>query len=840
VNLTFLGGIDEIGASCTLVEVAGHRLLVDAGIRMKGRNEERLPYLERLSELGGVDAIVLTHAHVDHSGSLPLVHQRYPAAPIYMTPATMNLVSILLQDSAKIMALQEETDVPLYNMEEVARTLEAIRPLPFDWSLPLFDGQVQATFFPAGHILGAASLWLESPEGTLLIAGDISLADQVTIPGAQIPALQPDCILVESTYGGKVHSDRRKEEERLTEQVDLVMQRRGSVLFPAFAVGRAQEIILLLAEAIEEERLPRAAVFVDGMVKAVCKAYISHPKLLSKGLRRRIDRYQDPFFYRNGFVLPVWDPRTRKKVANTQPAIIVSSSGMLTGGPSQLYARELSQGQRNLLAITGYQDEESPGRQVQDLARAGGGTLRLGETEVTFTCAVATYGLSAHADSQEITRWLQTAIGGRQQPTDILLGHGDDGAREDLRARLQEVGLDQVSLPVRGQTVEVVPRGTGGISVPSPLPTVALLQKEDLVGLAQRLVDRDRPNMLYTVQDLLLAWGDPLATHDAQEKQRVTELLEAPKSPFRKSKKLPFLFRVLLGQEVRWKDTTGPLEINKALQRAGMLFPKDTGIYKRGAEVERQVLVLWSDFPLDEEELEEPRTVLQEETGWQVEFRVRTRHDNLKRLAKECIGLPGKAPRQPAILPAEMKVVVFARPPDGSPKEIFEEARERMEAFTQKTGYQIKVVWATQEALQGGVAGPSALPVKDGGRLELNAAYSRIRLAFRGRPHELLKVGCKGPYLEVAFISLSIGECYRELLDELAEETGWPIQIKSTLDQVRIEKVAWSLVDAKKMSFYQAEHRLEVVVETLPEEKEQIQKTFAERTGCTLTFLEVG
>jgi len=757
-----------------------------------------------------------------------------------MTPATMNLVTILLQDSAKIMALQEEEEVPLYTLDEVGTTLEKIHPLPFQWKLPLCDGQVQATLYPAGHILGAASLGLESAEGHLLISGDISTADQITIPGARIPELQPDCIVVEATYGGQVHRPRREEEKRLLEQVEEVMQRRGTVLFPAFAVGRAQEIILLLADAIETERLPRAAVFVDGMVRSVCKTYRSHPGLLSRKLHQRIERFQDPFFYRNGFVLPVWDPQTRKQVAQTQPAIIVASSGMLTGGPSQFYAKEVSGGQRNLLAITGYQDEESPGRQVQNLARKGQGTLRFGEEEVAFHCAVGTYGLSAHADSEEITGWLQATQGDRPFPSDILLAHGEGGAREELRTRLQAAGLGPVHLLGRRDSFEVEPKRavrttSSGTVPPSPAP----LQKSDLAGLAQRLVDRDRPNMLYTVQDILLGWGAPLAAHDAAEKQRVAALLRANPSSFRVDKKRPFLFRVRLDQEVRWKDTTGPMELNKALGRTTRLFPPETGIYKRGAEVDRQRIVLWSDFPLAEEDFEEEKILLQEETGWGVEFRVRTRHTQLQRKAKECIPSDWRATGPASIHSDEKTVVVYIQPTEPSLSEQSEAIQEDLQAFEQETGYQIRLASAPPDSPPIGhaVVGSSTPTLRPGNRLEINAAYSRIKLAFRRQPHALLKVSCKDDaYLEVAFISPPIGERYRPLLDELSEETGWPIQIKPTPDQVRIEQVVRERMVCTKVRFFRETLRIEGVVETWPEEAERIQNEFAERTGCSLEF----
>ncbi|KAF0212789.1 MAG: putative exonuclease of the beta-lactamase fold involved in RNA processing, partial [bacterium] len=268
MKLTFLGGADEVGASSTLVEIAGHRLLVDCGIRMQDRSGDHLPWLAHLQEVGGVEAIVLTHAHMDHSGALPVVCSTYKV-PLYLTSPTLALITILLLDAVKIMAIEQEREgeIPLYSLPMVENVMGAARTVPFLQSVSLFGGDVILTYYPAGHILGAGSVVLESKkDGTVMITGDIAATNQLTVPGLMIPPVKPDAIVIESTYGGRLHASRSAEEMRLIEQAEEVIQRGGQMLIPAFAVGRAQEVILILSRAMEEKKLTRVPIFIDGMV----------------------------------------------------------------------------------------------------------------------------------------------------------------------------------------------------------------------------------------------------------------------------------------------------------------------------------------------------------------------------------------------------------------------------------------------------------------------------------------------------------------------------------------------------------------------------------------------
>ncbi|MGC1379044.1 MAG: MBL fold metallo-hydrolase, partial [Anaerolineales bacterium] len=460
MKITFLGGADEVGASGTLIEIAGRRILVDCGIRPSpkaaaGLAADQLPDLSRI-EGGALDAILVTHAHTDHTGALELVLERYPDAPVYATAPTLALTRVLHQDSRRIMQsrLDEEGELPLFDDVAVQRLMAAMIPVPFKTRLPLSDN-LAVTYFPAGHIAGAAMLGIESPEGNLLFSGDFSISPQRTVDGARPPAFRPDAFIVESTYGGRLHANRAAQERKLVETIAQVTAIGGKVLIPAFALGRAQEVLLIIEEYQRRGDLPAVPVWADGMVRAICQAYPSFGEALPLALQERGAQ----FF--NANIRPVASSEQRNSILwNPGPAVIVASSGMLAGGPSLSYARALAGKPENAILLTGYQDEESPGRRLQELAEGRGGsetrpnngTIRLGADKIDVQCRIASYSLSAHADESQIINLVETL-----NPETVFLVHGDESARASLEKALT-ARQRSARLPKAGQSFEITGR----------------------------------------------------------------------------------------------------------------------------------------------------------------------------------------------------------------------------------------------------------------------------------------------------------------------------------------------------------------------------------------------
>lgn len=467
IEISFLGGASAIGASCTLVRVGDAAVLVDCGVRYAGPSA--LPDLAPLADVS-VDAVLLTHAHLDHSGGLPVISEACSGAPVFATPPTIDLVAILWRDALRLMnGPERESEIPLYNERQVEQLLGVMRPVQYHQTIRIRD--IEVRWLPASHILGAAMIQFTTPAGTILFTGDYSISAQQTVPALGRPDFQADLVISEATYGERLHEDRNAAEERLLGQIREVIDRGGRVLIPAFAVGRAQEVLLILKRAQRNGTLPDVPVFVDGMVRAVCGVYGSHERYVSRYLVHEIRRSPHAFY--TDTIQPVSRPDDRQRVLATTPSIIVASSGMLSGGASLAYAQELARNANDAIFLTGYQDEESPGRALLELARAEGPKeLKLGQATVPVACSFGTYGLSAHADRMQMVSFIEAL-----NPRTVVLVHGDDNAKDALAQSLRCADV----IPARdGATVsrEYSPRRPNGGKPPFAAPPAAELDIE--------------------------------------------------------------------------------------------------------------------------------------------------------------------------------------------------------------------------------------------------------------------------------------------------------------------------------------------------------------------------
>ena len=508
MQISFLGGADEVGASCLLLEIGGRRLLIDAGLRPSpkarwGLAGDQLPDLSLIDQSGPLDAILVTHAHTDHTGALELVVGRCPECPVYATPVTIALTRVLHADSRRIMRtrLEEEGELPLFDEVATQKLLAAFVPVPFRTRLPLGEG-LTVTFYPAGHIAGAACLAIESDEGRVLISGDVSISPQRTVDGLKPPPFRPDLLVLESTYGGRLHANRAIEERRLATTIAEVVTGGGKVLIPAFALGRAQEVMLALSELRRRGEFPAVPVWVDGMVRAVCQAYTQFPDALPLALQERQARFFDEW------VRPIERLEQRNALQfDPTPAVIISSSGMLAGGPSVGYARALAGHPQHAILLTGYQDEESPGRRLQSMAVDGRGTLRLGQDRIDVQCRLGTYSLSAHADEAQLVSLTETL-----DPAEVFLVHGDEAARSSLAQALRERGR-QVTLPRAGQTFT---RRYAAAPAAKRASRLGAGRPLDLRDLWQAVAEPG--GGYYTLSELAQAWwGDPNRTGDLEK-----------------------------------------------------------------------------------------------------------------------------------------------------------------------------------------------------------------------------------------------------------------------------------------------------------------------------------
>lgn len=796
MQLGFLGGAMEIGGSCIYLRADGKGILFDAGIR-QGGSKDPIPDFRMIQQMGGVDAILVSHAHMDHTGTLPMISKAYPSAPIYMTAMTADLVRVLLADSLKIMN-RSEGEIPHYAQEDVTAMLNRIRPLNFRARFSLFEGMT-VTLYPAGHIAGAACIYLECKEGTVFYSGDFCAFPQKTIEGIHIPKLRPDVAIVETTYGDRLHANRQVEENGLVELVAECVRRGDKVLIPAFALGRAQEVLLLLKAAIQNGKLPSVPVYADGMVRDINRMYERNPAYLRSNLGRSIWKGNAPFYTKE--ITEVTPDQDRDELlAKKGAAVFVASSGMLNGGPSVQYAKKIAPMENGCIIITGYQDEESPGRKLTELLDYGAASqdeagrpdvsLALDGVTVPVRCRIHRAGLSAHGDQGEIEGLLE-----RLSPRDLFLVHGDREVIQGFGKNLNQDYRRRVYLPECGTvyTVNYVKKRKQLTEQFSR----SLQRQEPLGEEGERqlwqYVREHYPQKALTCEQLMFIWsgrtvsdeqdGTDTAIRDVQERLRKSAYFSPD------SRRL-FLFYANSEDEVA--ANLAPKEwTNQQLQEViseefGGFLWKKISFYPG----ERKVLLNF-DFPdiVDREEFERCVKSFNERTGWCVKVGSSMNHTAALLLLRELLG--DRILKTSYFVEKKLYEVKLSKE-DG-------EDMVRAKHFLERTGWGLRLVGTMPETE---VEVSSGRPLLTAGEdeagmflpghsqseaMEQNMALYCVDQAFEGKPHRVYKKSIRsdshGKYLELSFLSPEAGRQYSELLAQLATDVQWRISIADSVNQ---------------------------------------------------------
>lgn len=446
-----LGGTDEVGASSYLYLLPEGNLLIDAGLRPGALGEAALPKLALLRDHPPA-AMVLTHAHLDHVAALPLVVSAFPRLEVYCTPATARIASTVLSDTLKVSG---EQGAPLFDARMMKRALERLRPTATFERIE--SGDLAFSFRPAGHLLGAVGVMIESEDGRVFHTGDFSNVATPTTDAAFMPPEEEPVVAVvsESTYGDTLLPARKEQVRAFVAAIGETLRGGGKVLIPSFALGRAQEIVSILLASMAGGQLPEAPIFLDGLVRALTEEYEGMLDLLPKSLRNQKQVSGLAPFLRPPVTL-VRDAREREKVlASKGPAVVIASSGMLHAGASPLYARAFLPHPQHALFVVGYQDAESPGRRLLEL-RQGGEVLlpdgKGGRETVPALCRVERFYLSAHADRGGMLGLINRYPSGK-----VILTHGETAARHSLKGFLDT--KRDVTLPAAGEVVPLEDSG---------------------------------------------------------------------------------------------------------------------------------------------------------------------------------------------------------------------------------------------------------------------------------------------------------------------------------------------------------------------------------------------
>jgi metallo-beta-lactamase family protein len=460
-QVTFVGACGTVTGSCTLLDFGAKRVLVDCGLFQGGVELEQRNRRPFLFQPQTIDAVVLTHAHLDHTGLLPRLVAQGFGGPVYCTKPTRPLADLVLRDAGE---LQEEEarfarkkgysrhadPTPLFTARDATRAMQLLEPRPFSEAHEIAPG-ISLRFVRAGHLLGAASVEIAAKNAHgerqhWCFSGDIGRYDAPILHDPAPPETVPEALVLESTYGDRDHP-REDPGGRLAEIIDATFARGGSVLIPAFALGRTQDLLFHLSELALAGRIDPETVFLDSpMAIRATEIYRQATPEFDQETLELIRKSANPLavdrFHRCRSVAESQALNERR-----EPAIIVAASGMATGGRIVHHLAHRLPDRRNAVVFVGYQAAGTRGRALLDGAQS---VSIHGRAVPVAAEIVRMHGLSAHADAHDLLRWCKALPG---TPKRIFLNHGEDSQRKALAAAIHELGWPRPELPLAGTQV---------------------------------------------------------------------------------------------------------------------------------------------------------------------------------------------------------------------------------------------------------------------------------------------------------------------------------------------------------------------------------------------------
>jgi KH/beta-lactamase-domain protein len=470
IRLIGLGSFGEVGRSAILVDTGESKVLLDAGASPDSVGKDIMPYFDapefRIEEL---DAVIISHAHIDHIGMLPLLYKYGYRGPTFMTPPTRDIAVLMLKDYIKV--ARREGSEPPYTEQDIDTLLRHVITVNYGVVTDA-SPDIKMTFANAGHILGSALVHLHIGQGlhNILYTGDLkyymvknSKARRLLLP-ATSTFQRVETLIMESTYGATEQQPREEAEAQLIETIKRVYERGGKILIPTMAVGRAQEILYVIRNAREEGLIPKEIpVYVDGMIYEVTAIYTAYPELLAPAVRNQIfNEGVNPFV--DEYTVYVHDPRKRDEVINEKnPAVILATSGMMTGGPVIEYFKHLASDERNALVFVSYSAPGTLARRIKDGEREimveDDGRVRIVRVNMEVE---SIEGFSGHASRSELLLFLKYLT---PKPKHIILNHGEPGALSSLAraiarswSRLRFQSQPEITVPENLEAIRVYPR----------------------------------------------------------------------------------------------------------------------------------------------------------------------------------------------------------------------------------------------------------------------------------------------------------------------------------------------------------------------------------------------
>jgi metallo-beta-lactamase family protein len=457
MQIEFAGAAREVTGSCHILRVGGKTVLLDCGMFQGRREESREKNAKLPLPVAEIDAIVLSHAHIDHSGRLPFLVREGYRGPIYCTAATRDLSAIMLADSAHIQEKDAEflarrnkaAVAPLYSMRDAALAVDQMVSLTYDAAFDVVPG-VRCTFTDAGHILGSASVALECTEGTetrrVVFSGDVGRKGLPIIRDPNPPAGGADVVLLESTYGNREHPSVEGAKQQLADVIKTAAAKGGKVLVPAFAVGRTQEIVYDLHALVLDGAIPEIPIFVDSPLAIdATTVFAMHPEIFDQS-EDLVQRVHDLFKF---VQVQYTREATESKALNQRngPMVIIAASGMMEAGRILHHLANNAADPRTTILVVGFQAEHTLGRRIVERAPM----IRVYGEEIPLRAQVTVLnGYSAHGDRHELQAWLDAVRAGNPgaKPPVVHLVHGEPEAQDAFAAQLTAAGYPAVDAPL--------------------------------------------------------------------------------------------------------------------------------------------------------------------------------------------------------------------------------------------------------------------------------------------------------------------------------------------------------------------------------------------------------
>ncbi len=451
IKITALGAFKEVGRSCLLLQTPKSNVIIDCGLNIDTSDPQRAyPLLNAMNlTFDQIDAVIITHAHLDHVGFLPYLFKYGYEGPVYCTPPTRDLMVLLQQDCLHVMNSEgkgcpfDEKDVKKELLHMVTRDYGEVTDV---------TPEVKFTFFNAGHVLGSTSVHLHIGDGShnLVCSGDIKYGKTMLFDPAETRFPRVDTLLMEATYGAKEDIKPTIEEAgaKIEQIIRQTIERKGKVLIPVLAVGRAQEIMLVLEEKLKDLKIP---IYIDGMSREATAIHTVYPEFLRYNVQKKILQNHSPF--ENDMFISMAGKNRREIIESDQPCVIIAPSGMLSGGASLEFLKLLAGDEKSSLIFVGYQAATSMGRKIQngdkDVAVMAGTKTNVVKIKLQIHTVD---GYSGHSDRLQLMAYVKNM---RPRPSRIIMNHGDEAKCEELARALNKIFHIKTDAPMNLDTIRL-------------------------------------------------------------------------------------------------------------------------------------------------------------------------------------------------------------------------------------------------------------------------------------------------------------------------------------------------------------------------------------------------